>query len=466
MTAACANDGSQDAADTVAPVEVAPPEITTPTVDDTPPEATNPTLDRATTTEVIVATTTTVLPSSTNGAIPIAACGETSPVQAPTGPSVELTEVGVFDGGTVSAASYPVPDDLGEPWSQWGQGVVLPDGRFVSGVGDHRGADGRSWFYEYDPATRTLVQTTEVSESLGHRTGDWGYGKLHAAMVLDPCERIVTATYWGSRRGLELGGSYSGDHLIRYDPASRAVTSLGVPITGHGLPSLSISPDRTTLYVEAVDPASDPDAGVFVVADALTGEVLHTDASADHTGFRDVLVTPEGDGLHASSNGLAGSSPAGVPISENGVFGGESWFRSATPPADDGLVAISTREPDALWTRDATGQFRELGEMDGYVAALTLTSDGSTVYFVPGAHGSGATDGTPLMTADTRTGEQTVVARLNDIIEPALGIRVGGSYNVALDEANNRIYVGLNGGAAGEEAVFGDVVLAVVQFDS
>lgn len=479
--AACANGDGSDPTNAVAPIVVTEPPITSPTssaasdalIDvriGTIP-ATTPTEAPSSPAEDTVAANTTIAPATTSTfpepttSRPAAACGETPTVQPPDGPSVQLEEVATFDGGTVSAAEYPVPDDLGEPWSQWGQGVVLPDGRFVSGVGDHRGADGRSWFYEYDPATSALVQTTEVSEALGHRAGDWGYGKLHAPMVLDVCDRVVTATYWGSRRGLELGGSYSGDHLIRYDPASREVTSLGVPVTGYGLPSLSISPDRSTLYVEAVDPTSDPDAGVFLVVDALTGDVLHTDTSVDHIGFRDVLVTPEGDGLFASGNGLAGSSPTGAPISEDGVFGGESWFRSATPPADDGSVAISTRDPDALWIRDATGEFRDLGELDDYVAALALTSDGATAYFVPGAHGGGAKIGTPLVAADTRTGEQEVVVLLNDVIEPALGIRVGGSYNVAVDDANHRVYVGLNGGAADEEGAFGDVVLAVVEFD-
>ena len=470
--AACANDDPSEAVPTVSattsPITVPAvdtaadePARSRPTDDPTPEPTPEPTDSMDDTAEA----TTTVAPSTTVLSESTTVCDETTTGQPPTGPSVQLEEVAVFDGGTVSAATYPVPDDLGEPWSQWGQGVLLADGRFVSGVGDHRGADGRSWFYEYDPATRTLAQTTEVGASLGHRSGDWGYGKLHAAMVLDPCDRVVTATYWGSRRGLELGGSYSGDHLIRYDPITRDITSLGVPVTGHGLPSLSISPDRRTLYAEAVDPASEPDAGVFVVADALTGEVLHTDTSVDHIGFRDVLVTPEGDGLFASGNGLAGSSPTGASIAEGGVFGGDSWFRSATPPADDGSVAISTRNPDALWIRDATGEFRDLGEVDDYVASLALTSDATTVYFVPGAHGSGAEIGTPLVATDTRTGEQTVVVRLNDVIEPALGIRVGGSYNVVVDDANSRIYVGLNGGPANDEEVFGDVVLAVVEFD-
>lgn len=476
FVAACTGS---DATSGSTPVETAPssspvpdtqPDRSTDDVDEPTPSSSTSSVPRTAETDM-VGPSSSVAPSTLEPSTsppPVGAtgeCGASSPAAPLDGPSVELEQVGTFDGGAVFAAEYPVPDDLGAPWSQWGQGVVLPDGRFVSGVGDHRGADGRSWFYEYDPASRTLAQTTEVGQALGHQQGDWGYGKLHAPMVLDACDRVVAATYWGSRRGLELGGSYSGDHLIRYDPSTRDVTSLGVPAEGFGLPSMAISPDRSTLFVEAVDPVSDPDAGVFLAVDALTGEVLQTVQSSDHIGFRDVLVTPEGDGLYAAGNGLAGVSATGSPISEDGVFGGESWFRSASPPAADGSVAISTRSPDELWVRDAAGQFRDLGALDAYVASLALTTDGTTTYFVPGAHGNGAEFGTPLIAADTATGRQQVVVRLNDLIEPALGIRVGGSYNVALDEARGLVYVGLNGGDADGDEAFGDVVLAVVEFD-
>jgi hypothetical protein len=365
----------------------------------------------------------------------------------------------------VLAGVYPVADDRGEPWSQWGEGVVLPDGRFVSAVGDHRGRDGRSWFYEYDPASRTLTRTTEVSEGLDHRAGDWGYGKIHAPMVLDACDRVVTATYWGTRRDIEFGGSYQGDHLVRYDPATQAVESLGVPAPGHGIPSLSISPERSTLYVEAVDPASDPDAGRFLAVDTTTGEVLASSDSADHVGFRDVLVTADGAGLHAAGDGgLAGFDVDLTPLREPDAWA-EGWMRSATDPAPDGTVGFVTRDPDVLHRRDPDGTIADLGELEGYVASLAIAPDGRTVYYVPGAHGDGWRSGTPLIAVDLRTGDRTELVRLNDLVEPALGVGVGGTYDVVVDPGGRRIFVGLNGNEDLEESSFGSVVLAVIELE-
>ena len=76
------------------------------------------------------------------------------------------------EGARYTADDYPLPEGEGNPRPQWGQGVLLPDGRFVSALGDHLGRDGNSWFYEFDPATGALTRTADVAASLGHRPGE------------------------------------------------------------------------------------------------------------------------------------------------------------------------------------------------------------------------------------------------------------------------------------------------------
>ena len=63
----------------------------------------------------------------------------------------------------------PDPAYEGNPWSQWGQGIVLADGRFLSAIGDHCGEDGNSYLYSYDPATSTLTQFADVLSIAGPR---------------------------------------------------------------------------------------------------------------------------------------------------------------------------------------------------------------------------------------------------------------------------------------------------------
>ena len=162
---------------------------------------------------------------------------------APDGPSAaaQVIQEGEGDTPRIEAAVYPAPEGGGEPWSQWGQGVVLPDGRFLSTAGDHRGADGNAYLFVYDPETRRITRVADVLSQVEHEEGAWGYGKIHAQLVASGCD-VYLATYWGSRRGLEFSPSYDGDLLFRVDPSTLELEPLGTPVPRHGIPSLAGSP--------------------------------------------------------------------------------------------------------------------------------------------------------------------------------------------------------------------------------
>jgi hypothetical protein len=411
--------------------------------------------------------------STSTTAAPTSTAPDDCPPSTPAavqGPSAPLQPIGESGGVTVSAAVYPLPEGEGNPWSQWGQGVVLPDGRFVSALGDHLGRDGNSWFYEFDPATNTLTRTADVATALGHQPGDWGYGKVHAQMVLGPCDEVITASYWGTRTDIEIGGSYQGDHLLRYDPATHQISSLGVPIPAFGIPSLAISPDRRWIFGEAVDSSSptEDDSGSFFVADATTGEVTFRDDSPDHTGFRSMLVTPAGEALYAAGGGsLFGFTPGtDAPRRLDGVLPGDK-LRAASATAPDGTAYGITVEPDALFRLAPDGTVTDMGPIEGYTASLALSPDGSTLYYMAGAHGDAYTAGAPLMAVDTATGEHRTVVELQDLVGDALDLRVGGTYDVAVDPGGKRIYMGVNAGPADpssedEDDTFGTIVLVVI----
>ena len=311
--------------------------------------------------------------------------------------------------------------------------------------------DGNSWFYEFDPATNALTRTAEVAAALGHQPGDWGYGKVHAPMVLGPCDEVITATYWGTRTDLVVGGSYQGDHLLRYDPATHELSSLGVPVAGFGIPSLAISPDRRWIFGEAVDPATptDADAGAFFVADAATGEVTFRDDSTDHTGFRTVLVTGERRGA------VRGARRVAVRVHAGGRRPAATRRRAARgldahvePSGPDGTAYGITVEPDVLFRVAPDGTVTEMGPVEGYTASLALSPDGGTLYYVPGAHGDAYEAGAPLIAVDTATGEHRTVVEMQDMVASALDLRFGGTYDVVVDPGGKRLYIGANAGPA------------------
>lgn len=382
------------------------------------------------------------------------------------GPAEEL--VTLSDGGDgprVRAAVYSRPDYEGNPWSQWGQGVVLEDGRFLSAIGDHQGRDGNSYLYVYDPAEQRLVRIGDVASLAGHDEGDWGYGKVHAPMVAGPCGEVYVASYWGTRTDLEFGGSYQGDVLLRLDPERRTSESLGTVLDEHGVPSMAGWPAGGLLYAEAADPERfDPQRGAFVVIDMATGEqVFATDDEEDHRGFRAMAVDAEGRVTFSRTDGrLARWDPATGELSDLDVELPGEFLRAATPPAADGTIYLVTQEPDVLLALAPDGEVRELGDMAGYTASVALSPDGERLWYVPGAHGDAADEGTPLIEVDTASGDQRVLVELDPLARDALDLSLGGTYNVAVDPKGEVLYLGMNAAEPGADDTFGEVVLVVV----
>ncbi len=406
--------------------------------------------------------------ASADGAGSGASCAATSATpEGEATPLSTLQEAGA-DGPRVDAAVYPRPDHEGNPWSQWGQGVALADGRFFSGIGDHLGIDGSSYLFVYDPVTNAITRFADVPEVVGHVPGDWGYGKIHSQMVVGPDCAIYATTYWGTRRGLEFAGSYRGDWLVRIDPSDYSVAPVAVPLVNHGIPSMAGGPDGQ-LYVEAVDPLAEADGGdtgVFAVLDPTSGQPVFSTEASVHPGFRNILVDARGR-AHVS----VGENEIMTYDPETGSFGptdvefpAGDFIRASTVPGPDGTVYGVMDGSRALFSVAADGTVASLGTAPGYTTSLALHPDGSRLYFVPGAHGGAYEDGTPVIEVDTETGEQTILVRLNDLAEDQLGLTLGGTYDIAVDPSGARINVGLNAGITRDEP-WGEVVLAVITLD-
>lgn len=110
------------------------------------------------------------------------------------------------------------------------------------------------------------------------------------------------------------------------------------------------------------------------------------------------------------------------------------------------------------------GVIESIGPVRGYTASVALDPSGERLYYVPDAHGGSWEHGTPVMSVDTRTGEEEVLVELNPIAEDQLGLRVGGSYDIAIGPRGDRLFVGLNAGVPSDtEDPFGEVVLMIVE---
>lgn len=367
------------------------------------------------------------------------------------------------DGLVVEAVMYPHPAYEGRPWSQWGQGVTLADGRHFSAIGDHQARDGNSYVFEYDPATSTLTGIGDILTMVDHQDGAWGYGKVHAQMVQGACGEIYFSSYWGSRRNIEFADGYEGDILFEIDPDGRTITPHRVILSEHGVPSMAASPDGTLLYAEAVDPLiAEQNQGAFVVLDPDDDSIVFVDERTDHTGFRSIAVDREGRAYYSVGGGrLAVYDPATNEAGEVSATLPGEFLRAATGPAPDGTIYGATRRPDAFFALSPDGGIRDLGLARGYTTSMALSPDGSTFFYVPDAHGAAWQSDTPLVAVDTATGEDRVIVELDPLARDAFGIHLGGTYNITIDPSGTRLYIGMNAGSA-EDDGFGEVVLVIV----
>ncbi|MFV0258216.1 MAG: hypothetical protein ACK5PP_07185 [Acidimicrobiales bacterium] len=379
------------------------------------------------------------------------------------GPSVELVTLSTDP--MVTGAQYPRPGYAGDPWSQWGQGTVLDDGRVITAIGDHLGVDGNAYLFVHDPDAGTLTRFGDVLGALDHRAGSWGYGKVHSPMVRGDDGSVYFTTYYGTRRGLAFDDSYRGDVLFRIDPDDLSRRAVAVPVPGHGVPSLAAGP-AGALYGEAVDPLLGPDeypAGGLFVFDPATGLTTTMVTEPDHTVFRTIAVGLDGAAWFArTGGGMYRYDPVeGEATATEVDLGAE--LRATTGPTASGVIYGATQDPPRLFAFEpSSASVRFLGEAEDYVASVALLPDESGFLYLPGAHGDAHRYGAPLVAVDGADGARTTVVELADLVADEWGLVVGGTYSITVDPDRNVAHIGLNAGTDPDDP-WGEIIFVTVE---
>jgi dipeptidyl aminopeptidase/acylaminoacyl peptidase len=263
---------------------------------------------------------------------------------------------------------------------------------------------------------------------------------------------------------LTYDASYEGDRLFRIDPEAAVIADLGVPVPRHGLPSLAGWTDGGLLYGEAPDPRFEPDQGVFFVYDVRRRATIFVDDDPAHVGFRNVAVDAQGRAYYSIEGGvLRLYDPRTGETTELPDLMPGAWLRASTEPAADGTVYAVTTQPDVFFAIDPSGQIRTIAPARSYTASIALDPDGERILYVPGAHGESSLLGTPLVALDPETGEEEELVRLHDAALDALGVNLGGTYDLVVDPSRRIVYIGMNAGPANAgDDTYGEIVLLVV----
>jgi hypothetical protein len=83
------------------------------------------------------------------------------------------------------------------------------------------------------------------------------------------------------------------------------------------------------------------------------------------------------------------------------------------------VYGTSGTKSDLCAFRPKTGELKQLGPgavaKQEHIASIEADPTGRYLYYVPGAHGGAAADGSPVVQYDVKTGKKKVIAFLHDV---------------------------------------------------
>jgi hypothetical protein len=351
-------------------------------------------------------------------------------------------------------------------WSSWGNGCVASNGKYYLAIGDHRGYDGDSYVYEYDPSRGTLEKIVDIAEAIGQKSGEYGHGKIHAP-IYEYQGALYFTTYWGKENLVEEASKkgYKGSLLFRFDLKTRKLENLGAIVPGFGLPASILDSSRGLIYFYAAKKGD-------VVAYDLKKRTVKWRGGSEFTDvFRSFMLARNGKVYFADSEGRISfyDPDKNAAVQTSMVLPGkQNTLRAASTATSDGRIFGMTRDGSLFEFNPAKQTVKDLGPnfLEGdYTAVMALSPDQKYLYFAPGAHGSAARSGTPVVQYTISSGVRKVIAFLHN---PLLtrGYYLGGSYNLQIDPRGEVLYAVFNGARAGggkKQKSFGLPALIVIK---
>lgn len=350
---------------------------------------------------------------------------------------------------------YPGQDYPGRPWSVWGDGLAA-GGKYYSAIGDHLAPHGNAFVFEYDPQSKKLQTLVNVQQVLDLPEDHYTPGKIHSRIDLGSDGWLYFGTHRGSTRVTTDEYHYRGDWILRHHPERQETEIVAHgPVPKHCLPTSVLDPDRLIFYGgtaagNRVDPV------MFFAYDVRKRKVLHTAANGPYrylifarsTGR--VYYVDEDGGPLMRFDPASGKPPQRVP--------GSIGLRSATQETADGYVyTVSTRGDGTIWRFNTkTEKCQRIGNArvgtQDYVTSLDVDPTGRYLYYVPGAHGGGQQDGTPVVQFDVKTRKKKIVAFLHPFYKQQYGYTPLGTFGSAVDRSGERLYITFNGNRGGPDS--------------
>lgn len=142
------------------------------------------------------------------------------------------------------------PEDNVGYWADFGDLTLAPNGKYYFGVGDHRGRDGNSYAYEFDPEKRDCRQIIDFGALCGWKARGVGDGKMHGEIGAMSDGSLWMLTYWDPMPGWtkEDYDRWPGSNLVQYDTKTGKAENLGIPLAKAGWPYFTLDSTRGILF--------------------------------------------------------------------------------------------------------------------------------------------------------------------------------------------------------------------------
>lgn len=355
---------------------------------------------------------------------------------------------------TIDFQYFPGQTYPGKPWSNWGDSLAI-NGKYYAAIGDHLAPQGHAFVFEYDPATKKLRQLVDVTKLLNLPEGHYAPGKIHSRLDMGDDGWLYFSTHRGSTKVTTDVYHYKGDWIIRCHPESgKAEVVVQGPVPKHCIPTSVLDPQRLIFYGATAPGEGEDGAGIqFFAYDVKNHKLLYAGPDgpsrymifAKSTGWVYYTQGKDDAGQLMRFDPDHGARPEPIP----GTIG----IRAATQETPQGFVYTVSQgrrgdEASIFSFNTKTEEIKNLGlapiGAQSYITSLDVDPTGRYIYYVPGAHGSAAVDGTPVIQFDVRTGRRKVLAFLHPFYQNKYGCTPVGTYSSAVDPAGDKLYVTWN----------------------
>lgn len=347
---------------------------------------------------------------------------------------------------------YPGQEYTGNPWSNWGDGVVIQD-KYYSSIGDHKAPSGNAFVYEYDAAAKMLRKIVDVRKVLTVSEGQYTPGKIHGRLDMGSDGWLYFSTHRGSTKVTTDEYGYKGDWIIRHNPQTSAseIVAHG-PVGKFCIPCSVLDPDRLIFYGGAVAGDNSDKRNLFFAYDVRARKLLY---SSEGGPDRYMLFSRSTHRVYFTP-GVAGSMfrydpEQGVPPVE---LGGQIGVRAATQETPQGYIYTVSKDDATIYRFDTkTEKVERIGSApvatQTYITSIDADPTGRYLYYIPGAHGGSEKDGSAIVQFDVTARTRKVIAFLHPFLKEKLGYTALGTFSSAVSPSGEMLYITWNGNLGG-----------------